>query len=624
MWHVRKTNVNVLPLLNIAQESGIAFMQLIQGIEIAYFRSIYKFQLNDCADVNVLFGRNDAGKSNVLRALNLFFDGKTNPQQAFNFIRDFCHARLAEAQAQRGGDIRKFVYVKIWFRTPINWRPSLGESFWVKKQWSVTAETAPQITSSLGSQPRDQMHLTRFLNKVRFHYIPAIKDRKIFEHLQAEIYRVISRQAEFHGSLTEFTRTLRESTDDLTAGLLATLGIQSAVSTPGDLTDLFRSLDFITTSEAGDSYSLTLQRGDGVQVRHIPPILAFLSDHSAADYHIWGFEEPENSLELANAIVEAETFRNLAQQPNKQIFLTSHSPAFFSLEGDDVRRYFVSRSEERNGRLTSTASPIQVGGAFPSQLMGETPHLPVISAYLTAAHEEIQRQTTVSAELAQQIADQERPIVFVEGDSDKLVFEKAWAIQIGLPLPVVFMSAGGTTKMEGLGKDGPVLNRLAPQRKVFALVDNDAEGRDVYSTSRLAPGSRWYQNTSNKVYWCRLPFEPGLEAVMRHLRIPENRWPGSLENLFAPVLRERAVQAGALALSGSPHAELCSPEIIPKVTPYLTHRDDLGHYHILTPTAESKVTFAEWIVELADEQPEILEPLRPLLVHLQGLVGGAA
>lgn len=67
-------------------------MQLIHSIEVAYFRSIYKFQLNDLSDVNVLFGRNDSGKSNVLRALNLFFDGKTNPDQAFDFVRDFSHA----------------------------------------------------------------------------------------------------------------------------------------------------------------------------------------------------------------------------------------------------------------------------------------------------------------------------------------------------------------------------------------------------------------------------------------------------------------------------------------------------------------------------------------------------
>lgn len=593
-------------------------MQLIQTIEIAYFRSIYKFQLDDCADLNVLFGRNDAGKSNVLRALNLFFQGETNPSQTFDFARDFCHARLAEAQPNAGPERRKFVYVKIFFKTPNNWRASLGNSFWVKKQWSVTTVSGPQITSSI-TAPRSQMYLTRFLNKIRFHYIPAIKDRRIFEQLQAEIYRVISRQAEFHGSLGDFANRLRDATNELTAGLQAALNMNSAVSTPNDLTDLFRSLDFITTSEIGDSYSLTLQRGDGVQVRHIPPILAFLSDNSDAEYHVWGFEEPENSLELANAITEAETFMGMAVQRNKQIFLTSHSPAFFSLSGENVRRFFVSRSEQRGNRLTSNLQPIEAD-FFPGELMGETPYLPVISHHLKAAHEEIQRQGQARAELAQLIAAQELPIVFVEGESDKLIFEKAWELLFGLPLTVSFEPAGGTTKMESLGKDGPVLNRLAPQRKVFAFIDNDAEGRALNTTNRLSPGGRWIQHNSNKVYWCRLPFEPGLTALMNELKIPETKWPGSLENLFSPALRSRAVGVGALVFEPSPHAELCSAELIPRLMEYMTEREDLAHYHILAPSAGSKVTFAEWVVKTANQEPEILAPLTIPLQHLHRLL----
>lgn len=51
-------------------------MKLIKQVEIAYFRSIYKDDLNNCSGTNVIFGRNDAGKSNVLRALNLFLEMK--------------------------------------------------------------------------------------------------------------------------------------------------------------------------------------------------------------------------------------------------------------------------------------------------------------------------------------------------------------------------------------------------------------------------------------------------------------------------------------------------------------------------------------------------------------------
>lgn len=594
-------------------------MLLIDQVEVAYFRSIYKDSLHGCAETNIIFGRNDSGKSNILRALNLFFNNQTSPDLGFNFAQDFNHSRRAEAGGE--GDIRKFVYVKIWFNTPNTWRPSLGDRFWVKKQWSISFGSDAQITTSI-SEPK-RHYLTRFLNKVRLYYIPAIKDRKIFESLQANIYKVISQNVEFSGSLVNFTNALRERTQGLSQQLLNDLDITSVVTTPKDLTDLFRSLDFETTSEAGDSYSLTLQRGDGVQVRHIAPILSFLADHSAEDFHIWAFEEPENSLELANAIDEAERFRSFGQQQNKQIFLTSHSPAFFSLEQADISRYFVSRSQSIEGRLNSSMTKIGAGNApLPADLMGETPHLPVISVYLRDAHLKILQQNQDRLELLNILGVQNQPVIFVEGVSDVAIFTKAWEVLIGEEMPFRFEPAGGTTKMESLASDGKVFAGLAPERKIFTLVDNDSEGRALYSNARLNAGGRWVQHNSNKVYWCRLPFLPDFETFMRGIGLPKTVWPGSLENIFSPTVRKRALEAGALQLTACPHAEIISAENFPRIQPYLAPREDLKHFYILTTHEDFKVPFAEWIIGIAEEEPGILEPLRVVFDELIRILGG--
>ncbi|MBL0502419.1 AAA family ATPase [Aeromonas caviae] len=47
-------------------------MRLIKNVEIGYFRSIYKESIDCDSDLNIVFGRNDSGKSNVLRALREF------------------------------------------------------------------------------------------------------------------------------------------------------------------------------------------------------------------------------------------------------------------------------------------------------------------------------------------------------------------------------------------------------------------------------------------------------------------------------------------------------------------------------------------------------------------------
>ncbi|MGT0248041.1 ATP-dependent nuclease [Burkholderia pyrrocinia] len=591
-------------------------MDLINQIEVSYFRSIHKGHIEKCAGTNVIFGRNDSGKSNFLRALNLFFNNETNPGQKFTFARDFNHARQADADAAalEEKERKKFVYVKIWFKTPPSFKKSLGESFWVKKQWNMTTEDRPKYYSSL-KENKSKIYLTRFLNQVRFYYIPAIKDRRIFEKLQAEIYNVISKNVQFSDSLREFALALQVRTADLTFDLRDRLSINSSVSTPQDLTDLFRSLDFETRTEHGDMHSLTLQRGDGIQVQHIPPILAFISDQSDANFHIWGFEEPENSLELVNAIKEANTFKAFGSSNNKQIFLTSHSPAFFSLTDDDVSRYFVSKSEVVNERRNSTIEIIDRDSEkSPADLMGELPHLAIISSYLKEAQRRIDDQTEANRLLNERLEALHLPILFGEGESDVLVFQHAWRVLFDEePDYLHFSGADGTTKMQALATNGRILQIAAHARPIFALVDNDAEGRALMNNGHLNGGGRWHKHHSNGVHWCRLPFEQGFSRFMTGLQIPQTFWPGTLENLFPIELRHEAIGQGALAVGATPYAELVDAQFIERVIPHIAARADLTHLYVMTPHPDSKVTFAQWLIAESARRPEIFESLRQTL-----------
>jgi hypothetical protein len=587
-------------------------MQLITSCEVAYFRSIYKTTIGDLAGMNVLFGRNDSGKSNFLRALNLFFNNHTNPGQSFDFERDLCHARRAEAE--EGTDVRKFVYVKLWIDTPSTWENSLGDSFWVKKQWSVTRQDDPLLESSIKDESSKQ-YLTRFLNRVRFHYIPAIKDRRIFESLLADVYQVVASQEEFQESLERFSGELHTRTSSLSNDLLEKLGLKSVIAPPTDLTDLFRSLDFETESEHGDSYSLTLQRGDGVQVRHIPQILAFLSDKSRETFHLWGFEEPENSLELANAIAEADLFESYGQDKNKQIFLTSHSPAFFAKESDDVVRFFISQSKEVASRRTSIAREI-TEEEEPSELMGETPHLPVLSSYLTKADEKINELQDRNEKLAQEIETRDQSLVFVEGESDAIVLSAAWDIIVGEQKLFAFEEGAGTSKMEALAADGPVLNRLAPERTICVIIDNDDKGRNLYRTGHLNPGGKWYQHNSNKAHWCRLPFAEHFAIHMKQLGIPQTAWPGTLENLFDKTVREEAAAADAYAEGDTPHTELLDAQFFGGIREVLQDEEHPARIYVMSPASDCKIPFARWVASQATNDPNIVEPLKPVVEGL--------
>lgn len=276
------------------------------------------------------------------------------------------------------------------------------------------------------------------------------------------------------------------------------------------------------------------------------------------------------------------------------------------------------------GRLNSVVKELSKDSTqLPSELMGETPHLPVISSYLEQAHAEIEKSKELSASLEQKLLQHNASIVFVEGATDAAVFAKAWELFVGGEMPFTFESGGGTTKMEALARNGKIIRTLAPGRAVFALVDNDKEGRELYKNKKLGDGAVWIQDNSNKVYWCRLPFINELRQLMTDCRVEKSFWPGCLENIFSAEVKHRASEAGFLTVTKTPHNEFF-PDNFGKIVDYINERDDYLHYHILTLIPESKDTFAEWVVQQADQEPELLEPLRHTIMGLRDKLNSIA
>ena len=63
---------------------------LIESIQIKNFRSIRNLKLQS-SNFNIFVGLNDAGKSNFLKALNLFFNEQTDYNKPFDFLTDFSY-----------------------------------------------------------------------------------------------------------------------------------------------------------------------------------------------------------------------------------------------------------------------------------------------------------------------------------------------------------------------------------------------------------------------------------------------------------------------------------------------------------------------------------------------------
>ena len=77
-------------------------MVTIKSIHIKNFRSIVDKKI-ELSNFNCFVGKNDSGKSNVLKALNLFFNNKTDFGTEFDFESDY--SRFAKrGQKQARGD----------------------------------------------------------------------------------------------------------------------------------------------------------------------------------------------------------------------------------------------------------------------------------------------------------------------------------------------------------------------------------------------------------------------------------------------------------------------------------------------------------------------------------------
>lgn len=61
----------------------------ITSLSIKNFRSIASFD-HSIRDLNIFVGQNDEGKSNILRALDLFFNHNKASGYALDWSRDFC------------------------------------------------------------------------------------------------------------------------------------------------------------------------------------------------------------------------------------------------------------------------------------------------------------------------------------------------------------------------------------------------------------------------------------------------------------------------------------------------------------------------------------------------------
>lgn len=534
-------------------------MNIIEQIEIKNFRSfgnrkMESYKVLKCQSLNIISGANDSGKSNILRALNLFFNKKTDLNNFFDFSKDF----FKKEEIDENEIKEELVTIKIWFHNPKNIGKNkekksnifLPEKFWVSRKWKKTSEFSlfDQLSSiekdfeiekkedfdffleddkTLKSNARAslQKQLTDFIHSIQFHYVPAIKDSSYFSHLYGELQQTLwkTKISSVEKRKNEFEKAIQEETDQLMEEFKNSIGgsgdIEPVFQLPSDLINLFRALVVQT-----GNVDLTL-RGDGFQAKLIPEILNFIaikeisftaksikSDYKSKKYFIWGFEEPENSYEYRNAQILAEKFKNIYSL-NAQIFISTHSFNFLSLRGENIGIYRIWKDHYTKGsKITKLKFDSKGKIRFDSsalnsdwELLQDELGFFYLNEELNQIYEEKRKQIELIKAKTEQI---DKPIIYSEGYNYKYL-EKAKKIFLS-DIEIEIKDCGGKNELQKLFK---LFAKTEFDRfNIFFIFDCDAKG--AYDDCKLLKSQSitpyiFPKNINNKI----IEIQSGIENL---------------------------------------------------------------------------------------------------------------
>ncbi|MDE7073788.1 MAG: ATP-binding protein [Odoribacter sp.] len=419
---------------------------LIQQIEITNFRSIKSAKIN-CSEYNLFCGLNDVGKSNILKALNLFFNQETDFKTPFDFSVDYNKYALAEAQTSKKK--KQLIKIKVTFNKPKSYKSIPNSTFYIEKTFDRNDMTGTGSIKYSEESAAARTAISRLYNQIRYVYIPALKGKDVVQYLLG-----LLGEQQLIGStqIEDLNKSINDTTKDLSELLQqSNIAIGVSFGLPTLLSDFWQQLSVGTTYEYTTSlerelakrksntihlnpaaYQIPLtMRGDGIKSKFLPPILTWLQNHNKQQF-IWGIDEPENSLEFRAAEELSYLFGN-KYALTSQIFATSHSMAFINPRRTDKIKPVIFKTIKANlGETVLENITNLYSEQNREELLNEIGVLAIQKELITTFRQKIEEKEKAKKVLEQAINDIKtkltaitKPLVITEGQTDIIHILKA-------------------------------------------------------------------------------------------------------------------------------------------------------------------------------------------------------
>ena len=333
-------------------------MLTLKFVEVQNFRSIVGAPLRiDFGHLTAIVGPNNSGKSNILRALNLFFTGKVEGA-----------AYTTDLDYPKAGNLSKSDQTKITVMVSYNSKKEVliaraldeleaestqrrldGELLSLRLSYSKHGVESWQFIGKLGVKNINRSLIEKVRDAVRqsvaFKYIPVGRDslESINQEIGSELIRTI-----FSGwsGATKSRRDINAAIDTLLQKLQPELE-STSTSVTESVREVFKEirhlklrLPFSNLEEMLPSLTAVISdtaetgvrsKGAGIQTSSLIFLLKFLADnhpqrHNARVTFIWAIEEPESFLHPSKQREMAGVMAKFAQEV--QTVITTHCPHF--------------------------------------------------------------------------------------------------------------------------------------------------------------------------------------------------------------------------------------------------------------------------------------------------------
>ena len=333
-------------------------MRFIKDVEIRNFRSLRTTGMNDLASYVPIVGLNGSGKSNVLRALSLFFNAEVEPGIPLDMKRDH-----HDPGRRFGG--RRRISVRITFDLTQGYEARSEVQGWfdangieneltVERAWFYADPSGRIVDEEFVLVRGEESHrlalaetgpLSIFIRSVKLRYLPnhvTPSDVMAVEiqSLRSAMNRRVRRRSAFKkGNMQEALDELGKVATEMLAGLSERIAAHSTElseivpTIPSDFADLAFQLGLETVTSSGVHQAPELQ-GSGTQsymLFHLLDLIdnsIFEGDFGWTKAVVWAVEEPESFLHAGLRTRLAQDLLGFGSDPRRQVFLTTHEPEF--------------------------------------------------------------------------------------------------------------------------------------------------------------------------------------------------------------------------------------------------------------------------------------------------------